>query len=150
MLDLEKVISAIQSAGFRLTPQRRAILDYLASTDVHEYGKILAEGTLEELTRRLGEGDLVTVRGSFDPDSVRRRLDGIEGVQIVDAEPGRARPYAGNRVPRLRVEETLPLYRGLAAATTAGLVQSATTPANSQSGRHQARPRPDCYRRIGK
>jgi len=35
MLDLEKVISAFQEAGFRLTPQRRAILDYLASSDVH-------------------------------------------------------------------------------------------------------------------
>jgi len=35
MLDLEKVISTFKGAGFRLTPQRRAILDYLASTEVH-------------------------------------------------------------------------------------------------------------------
>ncbi len=35
MLDREKVISEFQGAGFRLTPQRRAILDYLALTDVH-------------------------------------------------------------------------------------------------------------------
>lgn len=35
MLDQEKIISALQGAGFRLTPLRRAMLDYLASTDEH-------------------------------------------------------------------------------------------------------------------
>lgn len=35
MLNLEKVINAFQAAGFRLTPQRRAILEYLAATGVH-------------------------------------------------------------------------------------------------------------------
>jgi Fur family transcriptional regulator, peroxide stress response regulator len=35
MLDREKVIRELQRAGIRLTPQRRAILDYLASTDIH-------------------------------------------------------------------------------------------------------------------
>jgi phosphoribosylformylglycinamidine synthase len=53
----------------------------------------------------------------------RGRNDGV------DAEPGQARPYTGNKVPRLRVEETLPLYRGLTSAMAEGLVQSATTPA---------------------
>jgi Fur family peroxide stress response transcriptional regulator len=35
MIEREKVINALQGAGYRLTPQRQAILDYLASTDVH-------------------------------------------------------------------------------------------------------------------
>jgi Fur family peroxide stress response transcriptional regulator len=35
MLDRDKVINELQKAGIRLTPQRRAILDYLASTDNH-------------------------------------------------------------------------------------------------------------------
>ena len=39
------------------------------------------------------------------------------------------RPYVGNKVPRLRWEETLPLYQALRAATEAGLVRSASTPA---------------------
>lgn len=35
MFDSEKVISELHGAGFRLTPQRRAILNYLTSTDLH-------------------------------------------------------------------------------------------------------------------
>ena len=35
MLDREKVISELHKTGIRLTPQRRAILDYLASNDIH-------------------------------------------------------------------------------------------------------------------
>jgi len=35
MLSQEKVFTELHTAGYRLTPQRRAILDYLAATDVH-------------------------------------------------------------------------------------------------------------------
>ena len=35
MLDREKVISELHKTGIRLTPQRRTILDYLASNDIH-------------------------------------------------------------------------------------------------------------------
>ena len=55
---------------------------------IMDHGKILAEGSLEELTRLLGAGELLTVRGSFDQDAIRSRLADINGVEIVDAEPG--------------------------------------------------------------
>jgi phosphoribosylformylglycinamidine synthase len=42
---------------------------------------------------------------------------------------GSPRPYVGNKVPRLDVEATLPLYRRLATATGNGWVRSATAPA---------------------
>jgi phosphoribosylformylglycinamidine synthase len=42
--------------------------------------------------------------------------------------PGAPAPYVGNKVPRLRTDETLPLYRALHAATREGLVLSAATP----------------------
>ena len=42
---------------------------------------------------------------------------------------GAPRPYVGNKVPRLHVEATVPLYRRLAAATGRGWVRSAATPA---------------------
>lgn len=35
MLDSEKLFSDLRTAGYRLTPQRRAILEYLAATEVH-------------------------------------------------------------------------------------------------------------------
>jgi hypothetical protein len=37
MLDLENVITEMQAAGYRLTTQRRAILNFLASTEVHHF-----------------------------------------------------------------------------------------------------------------
>jgi phosphoribosylformylglycinamidine synthase len=45
------------------------------------------------------------------------------------APMGAPRPYVGNKVPRLDVEATTPLYRRLAAATGRGWVRSAATPA---------------------
>ncbi len=53
----------------------------------------------------------------------RGELDGRE------APLGAPRPYVGNKVPRLDVSETLPLYRRLARAADLGWVRSATTPA---------------------
>jgi phosphoribosylformylglycinamidine synthase len=46
-----------------------------------------------------------------------------------EASFGEPRPYVGNKVPRLDVEATRPLYRRLAAATTNGWVRSAAAPA---------------------
>ncbi len=45
------------------------------------------------------------------------------------ASLGEPAPYVGNKVPRVRAEETLPLYRALAEAVRRGLVRSAATPA---------------------
>jgi ABC-2 type transport system ATP-binding protein len=56
---------------------------------IMDHGKILAEGTLDELKSRVGGRDIVTVRGQFDPATVRRRLDALPGVQITAAEPGK-------------------------------------------------------------
>ena len=39
MFELENVINEMHAAGYRLTPQRRAILEYLAATDVHPSAK---------------------------------------------------------------------------------------------------------------
>jgi phosphoribosylformylglycinamidine synthase len=41
---------------------------------------------------------------------------------------GAARPYVGSKVPRLRLDETVPLYLALHGAIRDGLVRSATTP----------------------
>ena len=56
---------------------------------IMDHGKILAEGTLDELKSRVGGRDVVTVRGSFDVGSVMPRLDAMAGVQVTSAEPGR-------------------------------------------------------------
>ncbi len=47
----------------------------------------------------------------------------------IAAEPGGPQAYVGNKVPRLDVASTLPLYRALHGAIDAGLVRAAATPA---------------------
>ncbi len=42
--------------------------------------------------------------------------------------PGAPAPYVGTRVPQVRADETLPLYRALEGAVRGGLVRSAATP----------------------
>jgi len=56
---------------------------------IMDHGKILAEGTLDELKRRVGGRDIVTVRGSFDAAAVLPRLEALAGVQVTSVEAGR-------------------------------------------------------------
>jgi len=56
---------------------------------IMDHGKILAEGTLDELKRRVGGRDIVTVRGSFDATAVMPRFEALPGVQVTSVEPGR-------------------------------------------------------------
>ena len=56
---------------------------------IMDHGKILAEGTLDELKRRVGGRDVVTVRGSFDAAAVRPRFEALPGVSVTSVEQGR-------------------------------------------------------------
>jgi len=56
---------------------------------IMDHGKILAEGTLDELKRRVGGRDVVTVRGAFDAAAVRPRFEALPGVSVTSVEPGR-------------------------------------------------------------
>jgi ABC-2 type transport system ATP-binding protein len=56
---------------------------------IMDHGKLLAEGTLDELKQLLGEGEMVTVRGKFEPDQAVAALDGIAGVKLLKAEEHR-------------------------------------------------------------
>jgi linearmycin/streptolysin S transport system ATP-binding protein len=56
---------------------------------IMDHGRILAEGTLDELKRRAGNREIVTVRGSFDAEAVKTRLAEAPGVLGISAEPGK-------------------------------------------------------------
>jgi ABC-2 type transport system ATP-binding protein len=56
---------------------------------IMDHGRILAEGTLDELKRRAGNKEIVTVRGSFDAEEAKGRFAGTPGVLGVTAEPGK-------------------------------------------------------------
>jgi ABC-2 type transport system ATP-binding protein len=56
---------------------------------IMDHGRLLAEGTLAELTRMVGEGEVITVQGPFDENEARLRLAGIDAAQVIGAEQGR-------------------------------------------------------------
>ena len=85
----------------------------------------------QALTLDLQEpGDVVflvgTTRDETGGSEYFRWLGEREGVVVPFGDP---RPYVGNKVPRVRFEETLPLYRALRSAIADRLVRSAATPA---------------------
>lgn len=52
-------------------------------------GRILAEGTLDELKQMVGAQEVVTVRGSFILERAREKVERLPGVQLLSAEEGR-------------------------------------------------------------
>jgi len=56
---------------------------------IMDHGKILAEGTLKELTRQLGDGEIVTAQGSFDVDQATDQLGRMEQVRLISVEAER-------------------------------------------------------------
>ena len=56
---------------------------------IMDHGKILAEGTLDELKRMLDEREIVTVRGSFDSGDIQERLRDLDSVQPISVEDDR-------------------------------------------------------------
>jgi len=62
---------------------------------IMDHGKILAEGTLDELKRQAGEEDHVTIEGAFDADDARGRLGQVPGVRLLSVESGKAVLSAG-------------------------------------------------------
>jgi Fur family peroxide stress response transcriptional regulator len=77
MLDRKKVISELQGAGFRLTPQRRAILDHLASTDLHPS----AQQIFQEVQRTHPDISLATIYNTLGT------LVQLGHLKILESEP---------------------------------------------------------------
>jgi ABC-2 type transport system ATP-binding protein len=54
-----------------------------------DHGKILAEGTVDELKRRVSDRELLTVSGAFDAERARERLGALPGASILASAPGK-------------------------------------------------------------
>jgi len=57
---------------------------------IMDHGKILAEGTLDELKLQAGEEETVTIEGNFEADLVRSKIEEVDSVRLLSAESGRA------------------------------------------------------------
>jgi ABC-2 type transport system ATP-binding protein len=68
-------------------------------------GRLIAQGTLDELRAMLGERDLLRLSGSFPGEAqIAAALAGLDGVEIVQAEPESliiAAPRASRELPAL-------------------------------------------------
>ncbi|MFQ5768145.1 MAG: ATP-binding cassette domain-containing protein [Acidobacteriota bacterium] len=53
---------------------------------IMDHGRILAEGTVGELKKRIGEGNIVTVKGGFHAQALRDLLAGNRQVDLVSLE----------------------------------------------------------------
>ncbi len=77
------------------------LCDRLAIID---HGKLIAEGSLEELRGQVGERDLLQLTGQFDTEAARGALSELDGVEVVQAEPDSLRlalRNASGRLPEL-------------------------------------------------
>jgi linearmycin/streptolysin S transport system ATP-binding protein len=89
ILDSVKRVAAAGTTVIYTTHYLEEVESLCDRIAIMDHGKILAEGTLDELKSRVGGRDIVTVRGSFDPAAVRLRVEALPGVQISAAEPGK-------------------------------------------------------------
>jgi ABC-2 type transport system ATP-binding protein len=57
---------------------------------IMDHGKVLAEGTVEELRRLVGEGTVVSLRGDFRAEAFNRALNDNPDVRLLSLEDGAA------------------------------------------------------------
>jgi ABC-2 type transport system ATP-binding protein len=62
-----------------------------------DHGRLLAEGTLEELKAKLGEEEVVTLWGRFPEEVARTALTDLPAVRVISAEAGRIAFTAGGQ-----------------------------------------------------
>ena len=67
--------------------EAQEICDRIAVID---HGRILASGTLAELTRESGEGQVIRLHGSFSESDARESLARVDGVRLLSAAEGAA------------------------------------------------------------
>ena len=56
---------------------------------IMDKGKSIALGTLDELQAMVGGGDLLTVRGTFDAEELRRSLEAEGSIEVLSLETGK-------------------------------------------------------------
>lgn len=87
VLDVVREVAAQGTAVLYTTHHMEEAQQLCARLAIVDHGKILALGTLDELTRLAGEGAIVRLSGSFDEARVRPRLEAMDGLTVLRLEP---------------------------------------------------------------
>jgi ABC-2 type transport system ATP-binding protein len=92
-LNILEIIREVAQAGTTVLytthymEEAQELCDRIAIID---HGKILTQGTLEELTRIAGEAEVLKLSGSFGDDEARERLAAIAGMRVLKVGDGTA------------------------------------------------------------
>jgi ABC-2 type transport system ATP-binding protein len=119
LLDLVREQARLGITGIYTTHYMEEAESLCHRIAVVDHGKVIAEGTLDELRARLGGRELLRLAGRFDAARLRHEFGALPGVEIVQCEAEVAligAPGASKRLPEL-----------LAAAARAGAELRETT-----------------------
>ena len=88
ILDVVRNVAAAGTTVLYTTHYMDEAEDLCDRIAIIDHGKILTTGTLDELTRLAGEAEVLRLKGSFDNEEIRQRLDEITGVRMLKADHG--------------------------------------------------------------
>ncbi len=89
ILDVVRTVAASGTTVLYTTHYLEEAESLCSRIGIMDHGKVLVEGTLDELKQLLGEGEVVTVTGSFVADEARKSMEGFEAARILSADDGR-------------------------------------------------------------
>jgi ABC-2 type transport system ATP-binding protein len=89
ILDVVRAVADAGAAVIYTTHYLEEVERLCDRIGIVDHGRILAEGTLDELKARLGEEEVVTLHGRFAADAAQGALGGLPGVRVISAEAGR-------------------------------------------------------------
>ncbi len=81
--------------------EAEALCDELAIVD---HGRVIADGTLDELRSMMGERDVLRVTGRFVPEAVHRAIEPLEDIEVLQADDALVQlsaERASRRLPEL-------------------------------------------------
>ena len=87
LLDLVREEVAAGTCVLYTTHYMEEAQDLCNEIAIIDHGKILALGTLDELRGMMGERDILRLSGTFDPEAVRRAIDGLDDADLMSVEP---------------------------------------------------------------
>ncbi len=89
ILDVVRTVAASGTTVLYTTHYLEEAESLCSRIGIMDHGKVLVEGTLDELKQLLGEGEVVTVTGRFVADEARKSMEGFESARILSADDGR-------------------------------------------------------------
>lgn len=96
ILDIVKEVVAQGRTVLYTTHYLEEAEDLCDRLAVIDHGRILAEGTVNQLKAQLGEGSLLTVQGQFTAAALTAAAARVEGLQPVEIADGRGMLMVGN------------------------------------------------------